>query len=146
MNLLNTIFLGLSCLTISLAVPALATGSGHEILEAQSLLDQHLSNCTSGRPGWWLKVETYADEGFEIGGFISSSGRYAGCGTCSECRSKLNRRIDEWLYTDKQVCDNRGGVIKSTTKGTMSEDVRSTVWKMSVTGVLSVCEKWVECN
>jgi hypothetical protein len=117
-----------------------------EVANARFVLDQHQSNCKDGSRGWWLKLSTTPSNRYERGGISTASGQYNGCGTCNDCRTKLNQDIDAVLKSSRQYCESRGGVVKSENRGTGSEDIQPTVWTLSSTNIDIVCEKWVPCE
>ena len=104
------------------------------------------SNCGEGASGWWLKLDTYPHTGYQSGYISTSSGQYSGCGTCDECRKKLNQDIDGILRGDSQNCVSRGGEVKAANRGQWQEDIRPSQWVISVSGVQIDCQKWVSCN
>lgn len=136
----------LSILTalLLLAQPALAESD--EITKAENILEMHNFNCGSGSTGWWLKLSSNTYTPSRSGGVSTSSGAYYGCGTCAECRVRLNQDIDKTLSSEKEYCKSRGGEAKVENRGNWTEDVQPTAWTLKSTGVGITCEKWIACK
>lgn len=133
-------------LLVLLVMTANVLVQANEITQAQTLLQQHSTNCNLGHRGWWLKLDSSASSRSESGGVYTSTGEYYGCGTCADCRSKLNFAIDASLKAKKDSCTIRGGETKSENRGTWSETVNPTNWTVSANSINIVCEKWIPCN
>lgn len=120
------------------------------LLTLPLLLSAHTDDadagCHDGASGWWLRLDSSADYQRVQGGIYTSSGNYWGCGTCGECRTDLQRRIDSTLDTLKKNCEVRGGQVKSSSPGKWEEQVSETYWIMTATEIGHVCEKWVACD
>jgi hypothetical protein len=146
---LFTVMAGILTLTLSINLYANtleSLRSMNEIESAQAILNQHAISCGNGGGGWWLKLDFNSVGDWYTGGISTANGQYTGCGTCGQCRATLNQRIDSLLAYDKSKCSERGGITKSENRGSWTEEIEPTKWKMSVSNVGIVCEKWIPCS